>query len=267
MNDSIYSLSEGTHFTPPQAISNYHARRAPRAVGPVHRAPMRLLVLLLASASALMPTADGMSGARPLTRAPALGRPRPVYRLAPSQLCAVQPLPPAPVSRWQQVVGSGSWRVGAVTALICLDILCYSFPLPFMPEFLASRCVRHPHSPGLGPEPSPRPSHVRQPEPTRTPAPARRGHTPRDTSVLLSSFSFAALASGATIVVAQSTLPARGGDVVRRRCALLAMAAMAMAAVSAAQATLPSYGSLSPSRRPSPSLPVPVPLPLRREAY
>ena len=112
---------------------------------------MRILVLLLASASALMPTADGMSGARPLARAPALGRPRPVYRLAPSQLCAdagaVQPLPPAPVSRWQQVVGSGSWRVGAVTALICLDILCYSFPLPFMPEFLASRCVRHPHSP------------------------------------------------------------------------------------------------------------------------
>ena len=98
---------------------------------------MRLLVLLLASASALMPTADGMSGARPLTRAPALGRPR--YRLEPSQLCAVQPLPPAPVSHWQQVVGSGSWRVGAVTALICLDILCYSFPLPFMPEFLASR--------------------------------------------------------------------------------------------------------------------------------
>ena len=87
--------------------------------------------------------------------------------------------------------------------------------------------------------------------------------------MLLSSFSFAALASGATIVVAQSTLPARGGDVVRRRCALLAMAAMAMAAVSAAQATLPSYGALSPSCRPSPSLPVPVPvpLPLRREAY
>jgi len=106
---------------------------------------MRILVLLLASASALVPTADGMSGARPLTRAPALGRPRPVYRLAPSQLCAnagaVQPLPPAPASRWQQVVGSGSWRVGAVTALICLDILCYSFPLPFMPEFLASRCA------------------------------------------------------------------------------------------------------------------------------
>ena len=141
-------MREGTHFTPLQAISNYHARRAPRAaVGPIHRAAMRILVLLLASASALVPTADGMSGARPLTRAPALGRPRPVYRLAPSQLCAVQPLPPAPVSRLQQVVGSGSWRVGAVTALICLDILCYSFPLPFMPEFLASRCVRHPHSP------------------------------------------------------------------------------------------------------------------------
>ena len=104
-------------------------------------------MLLLASASALVPTADGMSGARPLTRAPALGRPRPVYRLAPSQLCAVQPLPPAPASRWQQVVGSGSWRVGAVTALICLDILCYSFPLPFMPEFLASRCVRALSSP------------------------------------------------------------------------------------------------------------------------
>ena len=86
--------------------------------------------------------------------------------------------------------------------------------------------------------------------------------------MLLSSFSFAALASGATIVVAQSTLPARGGDVVRRRCALLAMAAMAMAAVSAAQATLPSYGALSPSRRPSPPpVPVPVPLPLHREAY
>ena len=232
---------------------------------------MRLLVLLLASASALMPTADGMSGARPLARAPALGRPRPVYRLAPSQLCAdagaVQPLPPAPVSRWQQVVGSGSWRVGAVTALICLDILCYSFPLPFMPEFLASRCappaLARPRTRALT-----RPSHVRHPEPTRTPAPARRGHTARDTSVLLSSFSFAALASGATIVVAQSTLPARGGDVVRRRCALLAMAAMAMAAVSAAQATLPSYGALSPSRRPSPPpVPVPLPLPLRREAY
>ena len=80
------------------------------------------------------------------------------------------------------------------------------------------------------------------------PAPARRGHTPRDTSVLLSSFSFAALASGATIVVAQSALPARGGDAVRRRCALLAVAAMAMAVVSAAQATLPSYGALSQSR-------------------
>ena len=63
--------------------------------------------------------------------------------------------------------------------------------------------------------------------------------------MLLSSFSFAALASGATIVVAQSVLPARGGDAVRRRCALLAVAAMAMAAVSAVQATLPSYGALS----------------------
>lgn len=103
--------------------------------------------------------------------------------------------------------------MGAVTALICLDILCYSFPLPFMPEFLASR-----------------------------------GHTARETSVLLSSFSFAAFASGATIVVAQSALPARGGDAVRRRCALLAVAAMAMAAVSAVQAALPSYGALVVAR-------------------
>ena len=72
--------------------------------------------------------------------------------------------------------------------------------------------------------------------------------------MLLSSFSFAALASGATIVVAQSALPARGGDAVRRRCALLAVAAMAMAVVSAAQATLPSYGALSQSRSQSLSL-------------
>ena len=128
-----------------------------------HEPPMRFLVLLLASASALMPTADGMSSARPLARGPALGRPRPVYRLRPSQLRAdagaIQPLPPAPVSRWRQVVGSGSWRVGAVTALICLDILCYSFPLPFMPEFLASRCATRTRpasepSPHPGPGPS-----------------------------------------------------------------------------------------------------------------
>ena len=72
--------------------------------------------------------------------------------------------------------------------------------------------------------------------------------------MLLSSFSFAALASGATIVVAQSVLPARGGDAVRRRCALLAVAAMAMAAVSAVQATLPSYGALSLSLTPTPTL-------------
>ena len=108
--------------------------------------------------------------------------------------------------------------------------------------------MRHPHSPGIGPKPSPRP------EATHAPAPARRGHTARDTSVLLSSFSFAALASGATIVVAQSALPARGGDAVRRRCALLAVAAMAMAAVSAVQATLPSYGALSLSLTPTPTL-------------
>jgi len=121
---------------------------------------MWLLVLLLASASALVPTADGMSSARPLARGPALGRPRPVYRIPLQQLRAgggaIQPLPPAPVSRWRLVVGSGSWRVGAVTALICLDILCYSFPLPFMPEFLASRCAPR-TCPASDPSPHPGP--------------------------------------------------------------------------------------------------------------
>jgi hypothetical protein len=157
-----------TAFTPrssPRAQSRARACRTPR-VGTPSPPPMRLLVLLLASASALMPTADGMSGARPLVRAPALGRPRPAYRLPPSQLCAdagaVQPLPPAPVSRWQQVVGSGSWRVGAVTALICLDILCYSFPMPFMPEFLASRCATRTR-PASDPSPHPGPTTAASP--------------------------------------------------------------------------------------------------------
>ena len=144
---------------------------------------MRVLVLLLASASALMPTADGMSSARPLSvnARPTL-RPRPVYRLPPSQLRAdagaIQPLPPAPASRWRQVVGSGSWRVGAVTALICLDILCYSFPLPFMPEFLASRCAtrtRPAHSLGIGPKPEPEPEPWSRPQrPATPPAPSLR---------------------------------------------------------------------------------------------
>ncbi len=170
---------------------------------------LMLVLLCMSSAAALLPDASRGPSVMLLRRSPHLSR-RPPPSLRADAGAVIRP---APRSSWRAVVGSGGWRVGAVTALICLDILCYSFPMPFMPEFLASR-----------------------------------GHTARETSVLLSSFSFAAFASGGTIVVAQSMLPAKGGDALRRRCWLLAVAAAAMAAVSGVQALLPSYRAMVVAR-------------------
>ena len=119
-------------------------------------------------------------------------------------LCAAAQPPPSPV---RALLSSNAWRVASATLLIMLDITFYTFPLPFLGDFLSAQ-----------------------------------GHTPQQISNLVATFTYTALVAGAAVVAVESTSKTQRTQ--RQQFVALATVAFVMSAVATAQAVFPRYSVL-----------------------
>ncbi|KAL1508538.1 hypothetical protein AB1Y20_004637 [Prymnesium parvum] len=178
---------------------------------PRRRLPPRapLAASLLAALCLLHPAPAGALQPCPRLAAP----PLPLLAAAarPPRLCAAR-LPPAPPPRPPSLAERNAFRVLAATLLITLDITFYTFPLPFLADFLS-------HSLGC---------------------------PPAKVATLVATFTYSALAAGAAIVVMEGRR--RSPRRAAQQCVALAAAAALMGSVAAAQAAVPRYAVLLVAR-------------------
>lgn len=123
----------------------------------------------------------------------------------PPILCADNKAPAPPQRHGLlEIAGSNAWRVISATLLILLDITFYTFPLPFLGDYLLST-----------------------------------GTTPKQVANLIAAFTYTGLAAGLLVLVRE--LKRAVPRTQRQRCISLAIVASIMAVVSAAQSMAPTY--------------------------
>ena len=162
------------------------------------------LLMIIAKTEALRPIP-----ARPALVSMTPLSPTTVSRISPPALCAA--VPHDQPRGLLALAGSNRWRVVSATLLIMLDITFYTFPLPFLGDFLIST-----------------------------------GHTSVQVANLVAAFTYSGLVAGLWVLVRE--LRRAKPRTQRQRYIALSTTALVMAAGAAAQAAVPTYAVLFAAR-------------------